>query len=303
VFRMGPGFSARSRVCVGLAMAVTCATVAARGGHDLSTRTTGGAFQYELVTGDSVASLGSRYGIDPREIAAANGLKPGQAVPPGRTLQLDNRHIVPLVGDDVALAINVPQRMLFLIDGDAIAGYPVALGRSDWPTPLGEFTVIAKEESPTWDVPTSIQAEMRREGRPVLQQVPPGPANPLGAFWLGLSLGSVGVHGTNAPLSIFRHATHGCVRLHADDIANLYPRVFLGTRGRVVYEAVLLARTADGIFLEAHPDVYRRTRGDPLSSVREMAAVAGISGEIDWPEVGRVLHARSGIARAVGCTR
>lgn len=301
--RIGAGLSARSLVCAGLAMAVTCGTVAARGGNDLSTRTTGGAFQYEVVSGDSVTSLGSRYGIDPREIAAANGLKPGQAIAPGRTLQLDNRHIVPMFEDDVALAINVPQRMLFLIGGDPIVGYPVALGRRDWPTPLGDFTVIAKEENPTWDVPASIQAEMRREGRAVVQRVPPGPGNPLGAFWLGLSLGSVGIHGTNAALSIFRHTTHGCVRVHPEDIASLYPRVAVGTRGQIAYEPVLLARTADGIFLEAHPDVYRRVKGDPLWSVREMAAAAGISGEIDWPEVGRVLHARSGIARAVGRSR
>jgi L,D-transpeptidase ErfK/SrfK len=261
----------------------------------------GGTFVYEARTGDSIASVGSRFGIDPREVAAANGLNPRDRLASGRTLRLDNRHIVPANQDDTALVINVPQRMLFLRGSDSPAvGYPVALGRRDWPTPLGDFTVIGKEQEPTWDVPLSIQEEMRREGHPVLQKVPPGPANPLGAFWLGLSIGSVGIHGTNAPSSIFRHTTHGCIRLHPDDIALLYPRVAAGTKGRIVYQPVMLARTETGIFLEAHPDVYRRTPDSPLLPLRDIAAAEGIASEIDWGEVARVLYARAGIARPVG---
>lgn len=278
------------------------AVAAANSSGELSTSITGKVFQYDAVSGDSLAMLGSRFGIDPREIAAANNLKAGAAIVPGTRLDLDNRHIVPPFADN-ALVINVPQRMLFVMGTESIAAYPVALGRPEWPTPLGDFTVTAKEENPTWDVPASIQAEMREEGRPVVQKVLPGPLNPLGAFWLGLSLGSVGMHGTNAPSSIFRHATHGCIRLHADDIAAIYPQLAVGTRGRIVYEPILLARTSQGVFLEAHADVYRRTKGDPLAAVRKIAAAAGISGDIDWAGVGRVLHARSGVARAVGCSR
>ncbi len=79
----------------------------------------------------------------------------------------------------------------------------MAVGRADWQTPLGDFTIVIKEEDPTWDVPLSIQQEMRRAGKRVVKSVPPGPANPLGRFWLGLSLDSVGIHGTIAPLSIY----------------------------------------------------------------------------------------------------
>ena len=284
---------------VSLTTALICVGTGARGSAPISTRTTGGTFQHDVVRGDSLVSLGARYGIDWREIALANGLKPGVVIVPGSTLQLDNHHIVPALEDEVVLVINVPQRMLFLAIGESVEGFPVALGRRDWPTPLGDFSVVAKEENPTWDVPTSIQDEMRREGRTVVQKVPPGPANPLGAFWLGLSLGSVGVHGTNTPLSIFRHVTHGCVRMHPDDIAGLYPMLPLGTRGRVVYEPILLAQTPEGVFLEAHPDIYKRMGKDPLSSLRESAVAAGISGQIDWAEAVRVLHARAGIARRI----
>ena len=283
-------------VAVSLTTAVIGVGAGARKVSPISIQTTGGPFLYEVVAGDSLVGLGARYAIDPRQIALANGLNPGAAIAPGRSLRLDNRHIVPVFEDEIVLVINVPQRMLFLSDSGPVTGFPVGLGRRDWPTPVGEFSVLAKEENPTWDVPASIQAEMRREGRTVIQKVPPGPANPLGAFWLGLSLGSVGVHGTNAPLSIFRHVTHGCVRLHPDDIARLYPLVQVGARGRIVYEPILLAQTADGIFLEAHPDVYRRITGDTLSFVRQSATAAGIGPQIDWTQVGKVLHERRGIA-------
>lgn len=293
-------FKPRLRVFVTLMAALTCVGADTVGPLAISTRTVGGPFQYNVVAGESVASLCARYGIDSREIASANQLKPRDEIAPGMSLRLDNRHIVPILDDEITLAINVPQRMLFLDAGDQIAGFPVALGRPDWQTPVGDFTVTVKEENPTWDVPGSIQDEMRREGRIVLREVPPGPTNPLGAFWLGLSLGSVGVHGTNAPLSIFRHVTHGCVRLHPDDIARLYPLVPLGARGRIIYQPILLAQTADGIFLETHPDVYRRMRADALSVVRESAAAAGITDAIDWAEAARVVRARRGIARSIG---
>jgi L,D-transpeptidase ErfK/SrfK len=273
----------------------------ARDAAPISTSTTGGAFEYTVVAGDSLISVGARYGIDSQAIALANGLKPGAALVPGLTMQLDNRHIVPVVDDEVVLVINVPQRMMFLTNSEGVMGLPVGLGSRDWPTPVGEFSVVAREEDPTWDVPPSIQEEMRREGRKVVQKVPPGPTNPLGAFWLGLSLGSVGIHGTNAPLSIFRHVTHGCVRLHPDDIARVYPHVPLGARGRIIYEPILVARTSEGIFLEVHPDVYRRMSSAALSFVRERAAAAGITPEIDWTQVVQVVRTRRGIASRIDC--
>jgi L,D-transpeptidase ErfK/SrfK len=272
---------------------------AARRADPISSRLTGGRFEYRTAAGDSLISLGARYGIDPREIARANGVKPGAAIQPGSTLRLDNRHIVPLLDADITLVINIPQRMLFLSGDEGPAGFPVAVGRRDWQTPIAEFTVLAKEENPTWDVPVSIQAEMRREGRTVVQRVPPGPANPLGAYWLGLSLYGVGVHGTNAPLSIFRYVTHGCIRMHPDDIARVYPSVPLGGKGRIVYEPILLAQTPEGIFLEAHPDTYRRMDQSALSLVQERAAAAGITREIDWAEAARVLEGRRGVARRI----
>ena len=87
--------------------------------------------------------------------------------------------------------------------------------------------------------------------------------------------------------------------MHPDDIADLYSLVPVGARGRILYEPVLLAQTTEGIFLESHPDVYRRMTGEALSLVREAAEQAGISCEIDGSEAAKVLQARRGVASPV----
>ena len=83
-------------------------------------------------------------------------------------------HLVPRGLDD-GVMLNVPQRMIFVMrDGAAVARYPVGLGRPDWPTFVGTFTIVAKETDPVWDVPVSIQEELRLAGKEVLTRVPPG---------------------------------------------------------------------------------------------------------------------------------
>jgi L,D-transpeptidase ErfK/SrfK len=135
---------------------------------------------------------------------------------------------------------------------------------------------------------------MRQAGQPVLTHVAPGPKNPLGAFWIGLDRPGYGIHGTNAPASIYRFQTHGCIRLHPEDVAALFQTVPVGAAGEIVYETVLLAQMSDGrIWLEAHPDVYRRAR-DPLLVVRELASQDELEGDIDWQVVGDALRAKRG---------
>ena len=130
--------------------------------------------------GESWASIGARAGVAPATLARRNGRALGWRLQPGDEIVVDNRHVVPASSAD-AIVINLPQRLLFhRVDGVLRAYYPLAVGLPDWPTPLGPFTIIEKEANPTWDVPVSIQAEMRRAGKRVLTRVPPGPDNPLG---------------------------------------------------------------------------------------------------------------------------
>jgi L,D-transpeptidase ErfK/SrfK len=261
----------------------------------------GGQFAYVVEKGDSLTSIGARFGVDARVIAEANGLRSGKLLT-GQQLKIDNRHIVP-PSQGVAIVVNVPQRMLFYFSPEHAAdGYPMAAGRPSWKTVLGEFHVIQMEENPTWDVPISIQNEMRRNGKPVLTHVPPSTKNPLGRFWIGLNVGGIGIHGTNAPSSIYGLATHGCIRLSPDNIRTLFSKVAVGTRGRIIYEPVLVARVGNEIFVEAHPDAYR-TAGDPLAKIVEAARNGGFLESIDLSLVSEVIRKRDGIARNVTLRR
>jgi L,D-transpeptidase ErfK/SrfK len=191
--------------------------------------------------------------------------------------------------------------MLFYADEGVVkAAYPVAVGRAEWPTPIGEFTIIEKEEHPVWDVPVSIQEEMRRTGKPVTTIVPAGPGNPLGDHFLRLSFPSIGLHGTPALSSIYSFATHGCIRLHPDDVASLFGRVDVGTRGRLEYAPILLAETVDGIFIEAHPDPYRRGPADTLKFVHQLSVSRELCERIDWNLVEEALTRLDGVVRPVG---
>jgi len=258
----------------------------------------GGDLTYTVQNRDSLTNIGARFGVDVRVLAEANGLRSTDKLAPGQALKIDNRHIVPSPMN-VDILINVPQRMLFYFDPeDTPAGFPIAAGRSTWKTSLGDFEVVRMEENPTWDVPLSIQEEMRKAGKPVLTHVPPSPQNPLGDFWIGLSLPGIGIHGTNAPTSIYGLVTHGCIRLHPKDIRNLFSKVGIGTRGRIIYEPVLIARTGNAIFLEVHPDLYRKGPV-PLRKVLDVARTGGFLDMLDLPLVNEVIRKSDGIARDV----
>jgi len=156
-----------------------------------------------------------------------------------------------------------------------------------------------KESDPTWDVPASILEESVRNGRVQPARVPPGPGNPLGAFWIGLSLPGIGIHGTVAPSSIFGAATHGCIRMHHAALARLFASVHVGTHGRTIYEPVLMGTQDSDVYLEVHPDIYRSGAGAPRDVARALAQAAGLSDRIDWRAADAVAEVRDGVAREI----
>ena len=258
----------------------------------------GGSLTYAAQPGDTLTHVAARFGLDVPELAELNGLKPTARLQLGQELQIDNPHLVPLTLED-GIVINIPQRMLFYFQsGKLEAAYPVAVGRKAWRTPEGDFEVLEKEKDKTWVVPLSIQKEMVRKGLPLRTEVPPGPDNPLGRYWIRISP-SEGIHGTNAPASIYKYQTHGCIRVSPENIASLYQQVPIGTPVKIIYEPVLLARLVDGsYYLEVHPDIYRKA-GDPLTAVRQTAAAAGDDSMIDWQEVRKAIRERRGLAENV----
>jgi L,D-transpeptidase ErfK/SrfK len=263
--------------------------------------TVGSEFRYTVKASDSLVSIGARNGIESGTLAAMNGLKPKTPLKPGQVLDIDNRHIVPADLPD-GILINLPQRKLFLLnDGRVKGNYPIGPGKVAFASPMGSFSVIQMRENPTWYVPKSIQDEWARAGKVVKKTVPPGPGNPLGGYWMGLSFPSYGIHGTNAPLSIYDFQSRGCIRMHPEDAGALFRQVKVGQRGEIIYEPVLLAQLQDGkILLEAHRDPYRKKSDDPLQLVRKLAAANHVDQVIDWRRAAQVTSRNEGVAREIG---
>jgi len=254
---------------------------------------------YVVQKGDTLRSLSSRHGIPIAVLARDNGLGPTALLKVAQKLRIDDRHIVPAELDDDIL-INVPQLMVFFFKKGALkAAYPAALGKPSWRTPRGPFQVLELRRHPVWRVPRSIQREMAMQGKVVKTAVPPGPNNPLGDYFIALSLGNLGVHATNATLTIYGFRTHGCIRLHPDDARELFDQVEPGEAGEVIYEPALLARLDDGrIFLEVHPDIYGLAFRD-TEFIHSLADSNGLSNLINWSAVSDVVRAGDGIARDV----
>ncbi len=101
--------------------------------------------------------------------------------------------------------------------------FSVATGQAIYPTPKGAFHIVVKWGDPTWYPPTQ---DAWAKG---LKPVPPGPDNPLGTRWMGLSAPGVGIHGTDEPASIGYSASHGCIRMQVPDAEWLFERVKVGT--------------------------------------------------------------------------
>ena len=100
--------------------------------------------------------------------------------------------------------------------------FGVAVGTSQYPTPLGSFDIATKQRNPWWYPPSAAWAAGA-------SPIPPGPGNPLGTRWMGLSRGGVGIHGTPDSASIGYSASHGCIRMRIPAAEWLFERVYVGT--------------------------------------------------------------------------
>jgi lipoprotein-anchoring transpeptidase ErfK/SrfK len=100
--------------------------------------------------------------------------------------------------------------------------FGVAVGQPIYPTPIGKFTIVTKQKNPWWYPPDSAWAAGA-------SPIPPGPGNPLGTRWMGLSVSGVGIHGTPDAASIGYSASHGCIRMRIPDAEWLFKRVEVGS--------------------------------------------------------------------------
>jgi LysM repeat protein len=95
--------------------------------------------------------------------------------------------------------------------------YPVGIGAEN-KTPEGTFLVKSKLKDPPYQPQHKPASEHRASG---------APDNPLGTRWIDIG-DHYGIHGTIDPASIGRSVTEGCIRMHNEDVEELYDLLVLG---------------------------------------------------------------------------
>ncbi len=146
--------------------------------------------------------------------------------------------VVPAIGDAVVdgtaaqVVITLAARELDVLDETSrvIAHFPVSIARMAEKRPVGglHITVIIPNPDYTFDPAVFPEsAEARTLTHKLI--VPPGPNNPVGVAWIGLSRQGYGIHGTPDPEKVGRTESHGCFRLANWDALTLMRLVHVGT--------------------------------------------------------------------------
>lgn len=104
----------------------------------------------------------------------------------------------------ISIKIHLRERRIYVYQGQQLYNsYPVAIGKPNTPSPVGTWSIVNKRIM---------------DGRQV-----------YGTRWMGLSKPNYGIHGTNNPHSIGKAVSLGCIRMHNQDIENIFPIISLGT--------------------------------------------------------------------------
>ncbi|MCA9780787.1 MAG: L,D-transpeptidase family protein [Candidatus Eremiobacteraeota bacterium] len=208
---------------------------------------------HTVKSGENMLTIAQRYGLAVDHLAFANGYSPVTVdLPPGEQLIVPGERVLPKNPPRDGLVLNLPERGLYLFrNGQFDRFMPVSIGDEDgFQTPTGQYHIIEKITNPTWYPPAWAKEK---------QAVGPGPNNPLGTHWIGLSLTRTGIHGTNQPLNVGNSVTHGCIRAYPETIKKLYGDVKVGWPVRIEYETAKLGRGANGrTKLVTFPDVYKK---------------------------------------------
>jgi lipoprotein-anchoring transpeptidase ErfK/SrfK len=135
--------------------------------------------------------------------------------------KINERTIAPTI------VVHVDTNRLDLYEGFQVThSWDVATAKPGWTTPVGEWSLYQKRENPTWYNPA---LDSWGAGLPAV--VPGGPGNPMGTRALYITApGLIRIHGTTSPDSIGRYASHGCIRMHNEQVEQLYDLVPVGAK-------------------------------------------------------------------------
>ena len=170
----------------------------------------------------------------------------------GKEIVIPTFWILPELMDD-GILINLAELRLYFFrtvkdNVHLVSTFPIGIGRDGFSTPTGDFEVTMKIKDPAW----YPHATTRERNRTLPRVIPPGPDNPLGKYWIELSLEGYGIHGTKTPSSIGKKISLGCIRLLDEDLEWLFERAYRGMPVRIINKAVKIAYSEGTPYIEVH---------------------------------------------------
>ncbi|HFQ9141844.1 TPA: L,D-transpeptidase family protein [Enterobacter cancerogenus] len=177
---------------------------------------------------------------------------------------------------------------------------PIGIGMVGGKTPDNWVTKVQRKKAgPTWTPTLHERQDYAKEGVILPVTVPAGPENPMGLY--ALYIGNLyAIHGTNADFGIGLRVSHGCVRLRAPDIEELFKIVPAGTRVQFVNQPVKVAKEPDGsVWIEVHEPLsetledFESTKKVALPVVPKLQQYVQ-SGVVNPEKVSKAIDRRSG---------
>lgn len=160
--------------------------------------------------------LAERFHMDVRYLERLNK---GKSFNEGETITVINVG-EPLKARITRVVAKKGDKILYAYDGDKlVATYPTTVGSSSTPSPSGTYKIVNKVKMPWY------KATVGEDDNKKVYMLPPGPNNPVGVVWMGLSKPSYGIHGSPIPEGISRQASHGCIRLTNWDVLEVYSNI------------------------------------------------------------------------------
>jgi lipoprotein-anchoring transpeptidase ErfK/SrfK len=170
--------------------------------------------------------------------AYLKGLNPGVTTPVAGT-EIIGPKVYPAapVPHASSLRISLSDTSIEALDasGKIIGFFPCSIAKDKAKRPHGLLTVKVVDPNPDYTFDPALFADASKaEGITHKLTIPPGPRNPVGTTWVGLSLPGYGIHGTPEPENISRTQSHGCFRLANWNAQTVLKMVRVGTPVDVV---------------------------------------------------------------------
>lgn len=131
-----------------------------------------------------------------------------------------------------SLKVSLASKTISAFDaaGEIIALFPCSIAADQEKRPVGQLTVTTVALNPdyTFDPANFPELDEKQKSYGKLM-IPPGPNNPVGTAWIGLSRPGYGIHGTPHPDQIGKTFSHGCFRLANWNATRLAQMVTTGT--------------------------------------------------------------------------